>query len=182
MSNKDLLFDSFKADYVMIADNLRVRRYYDLLGQEDEAIADYERQSAAAKLQVLLLRQKLAEKLDCEPDEIQKRLEQAESDPEIRRVLLDCGEDVLMMQAALPSETRRDEVLRTAVMAERAEVLTPSGDWEKIQDWTEADTLRLPKRVRQALTDFILQEMQGRPKEGAEAGKAPGGKRASRAR
>lgn len=182
MSNKDLLFDSFKADYVMIADNLRVRRYYDLLGQEDEAIADFERQTAAGRLQVLLLQQRIADRLDCKPSEIKDRMEQAEDDPAVKEALLSCGDDMLMMQAAMPSELRRDEVLRTAVMAERAELLTPEGNWEKIQDWTEADTLRLPKRVRQALTDFILQEMQGRPKEGAEEGKAQGRKRPARAR
>lgn len=172
MSSKELLFKTFGESYELIG-KLRFRRFRDLLSAEAAGIERLERETMQFQLQGLLLARKISEAKGIPVMEVLNSMQGIgkADDVEQSLILADYAEEMQMMIAMMPSQTRLEDELVTIAIQSRAEIRV-DGAWQRIDDWDLADSQRLPTKFKAQISEFIRREQAGEDGDGRRRGKA----------
>lgn len=91
-----------------------------------------------------------------------------------QEIVMDYAEDLENLTESSLGETEQQIKFVTVVMRYRGEVQPPgSTEWTATKDWTDEDTLIIPKKMLTEIFQFILWERDGWPTEGNEQAAEP---------
>lgn len=157
MDHRAQLFDSFAQGHHQIG-KLRLRRFGDLLGAEQAEIQQQHQALTQAALQLMALATRISESEGLDYQEALQQL-QAGQLGDAAIFGKHCDEAALMV-ASMPSQTAADDAVLTVALQLRGELEGPDG-WAPMENWTIADTRRLPSKFRAQLRAFLDSEAQG---------------------
>ncbi len=171
MSSKELLFETFSYEYETIG-KLRFRRYRDLLGGEAAEMEALQRQMTQATLQMMTLAKRISDGQGIKFEEALETL--ASGRIQNASYLGEYSDEAFLLISSLPNQSKIDDEMITLFISSRAEIEGENG-WQPFEDWSIADTRRLPQKFRQQIKQFIDQEQSGEPapeQKPAKGGKA----------
>lgn len=157
MDPRELLHQSFIQGHHQIG-KLRLRKFGDLLGAEAAEIQNQQAALTQAALQLMALATRISQAEGIEYETVLQQLQQgAAITPELFGKFAD---EAALMVASMPSQTAADDAVLTVALQLRGELEGPDG-WAPLEDWTVADTRRLPSRFRAQIRSFLDAEAQG---------------------
>ena len=168
-SAKELIFASFKKQYVQFGP-IRLRQYSDLLGGEAE---EYERQ-AREQAQLMMEVNEIAvaigqnEASGMTADEAFALLTRAEVGTDLKiGMIMKYGPPggAGAMAAVVPAQEQQATRMITLVLNSRGATFVED-DWLSISDWTDEDSRKLPRRLRNQIIEFMASEGNGGKTEG----------------
>lgn len=161
MGSKELLFKGFGESFEHIG-HLRFRRYRDLLSAEAAGIEKLDREQTQFQLQVWTLAKRISETQGKTFEEVIAQMQGLSSPDAVQNssYLADYVEELAMIVAMMPSQTRIEDELVTLAIQSRAEIET-EGVWQRIEGWTEDDTRFLPTKFKAQISEFIRREQAG---------------------
>lgn len=96
------------------------------------------------------------------------------NDDENQELLYDYATELEDLQKNSIGATEQQIAFVTVFMQHRAEVKLPrSKEWQRTEDWTEADTEAMPTKLMESVFSLISWERDGWPADPLEAGKPP---------
>lgn len=157
LDHRALLFDSFTQGHHQIG-KIRLLKFGDLLGAEAAEIQNQQAALTQAALQLMALATRISQAEGIEYETVLQQLQQgAAITPELFGKFAD---EAALMLASMPSQTAADDAVLTVALQLRGEIEGPDG-WAPLEDWTLADTRRLPSRFRAQIRSFLDVEAQG---------------------
>lgn len=88
----------------------------------------------------------------------------SQSDEFNQELLYDYAAELDELQRSTVSDTETKVSFVTVFMRYRAEVKLPKArDWQKLDDWVEEDTEKMPSKLLQSIYEFVLWERDGWP-------------------
>lgn len=157
MDVRELLFDSFAEGHHQIG-KLRLKKFGDLLGAEQAEIQQQQQGLTQAALQLMTLATRISEGEGLDYEVVLQQLQHGQlADASIFGRHAD---EAALMVASMPSQAAADDAVLTLALQLRGEIEGPEG-WAPIEDWTLADTRRLPGRFRAQIRAFLDAEAQG---------------------
>jgi hypothetical protein len=85
---------------------------------------------------------------------------------------MEFAEETALFLNGSPIVSNLDDQVLTLIIQSRAQIQAEEG-WVPLEDWTVADTGRLPSRFRAELREFVEQERNGGKPPELRAKKAP---------
>lgn len=166
MNTTDLLFDSFAREYETIG-KLRFLRCHDLLGGELEEMERHQRKATVGMLSLMTLAKRISEAKQVPFEDVLTKLTNGDlgDDP----IIAEFSEDIYMVVSGSPLQAAIESEMITLFIQSRAEIEGPNG-WQRMVDWSAADTKRLPGRFRQEVLAFIKREQGGEQDEASGKG------------
>jgi thioesterase domain-containing protein len=163
MSKYSEFFLLGKADYVMIGDKLRLRKFGSWLAEEGWTKEEQARQRASFSLKAVDLARKIAKEQEISEEEAFDVLQKAnESRSE---VFEQYATEIDELMALMPSGREQFEELVTLFFRNRGQVKVDK-KWEATDEWSDEDTRMLPKAMLALIEEFMASEDE--PLEPAE--------------
>lgn len=163
MSKYSEFFLLGKADYVMIGDKLRLRKFGSWLAEEGWTKEEQARQRASFSLKAVDLARKIAKEQEISEEEAFDVLQKAnESRSEIFEQY---ATEIDELMALMPSGREQFEELVTLFFRNRGQVKVDK-KWESTDEWSDEDTRMLPKAMLALIEEFMASEDE--PLEPAE--------------
>jgi thioesterase domain-containing protein len=163
MSKYSEFFLLGKADYVMIGDKLRLRKFGSWLAEEGWTKEEQARQRASFSLKAVDLARKIAKEQEISEEEAFDVLQKAnESRSEIFEQY---ATEIDELMALMPSGREQFEELVTLFFRNRGQVKVDK-KWEPTDEWSDEDTRMLPKAMLAVIEEFMASEDE--PLEPAE--------------
>nr|BAR25818.1 unnamed protein product [uncultured Mediterranean phage uvMED] len=163
MSKYSEFFLLGKADYVMIGDKLRLRKFGSWLAEEGWTKEEQARQRASFSLKAVDLARKIAKEQEISEEEAFDVLQKAnESRSE---VFEQYATEIDELMALMPSGREQFEELVTLFFRNRGQVKVDK-KWEPTDEWSDEDTRMLPKAMLALIEEFMASEDE--PLEPAE--------------
>jgi thioesterase domain-containing protein len=163
MSKYSEFFLLGKADYVMIGDKLRLRKFGSWLAEEGWTKEEQARQRASFSLKAVDLARKIAKEQEISEEEAFDVLQKAnESRSEIFEQY---ATEIDELMALMPSGREQFEELVTLFFRNRGQVKVDK-KWEPTDEWSDEDTRMLPKTMLAVIEEFMASEDE--PLEPAE--------------
>ena len=136
--------------------------YNDLVPGEAKCIEEASRQQSKSTYNSIKLAQRIAKDKGITTKEAVDLLSNAAEDNE--QLLYDYAADLEELQNAGMSAVSQQVAFVTVFMQYRGEAKLPdSKEWQKLSDWTEADTEAIPGRIIKQIFDLITWERDGWP-------------------
>lgn len=136
--------------------------YNDLVPGEAKCIEEASRQQSKSTYNSIKLAQRIAKDKGITTKEAVDLLSNAAEDNE--QLLYDYAADLEELQASGMSAVAQQVAFVTVFMQYRGEAKLPdSQEWQKLSDWTEADTEAIPGRMVKQIFDLITWERDGWP-------------------
>ena len=163
MSKYSEFFLLGKADYVMIGDKLRLRKFGSWLAEEGWTKEEQARQRASFSLKAVDLARKIAKEQEISEEEAFDVLQKAnESRSE---VFEQYATEIDELMALMPSGREQFEELVTLFFRNRGQVKVDK-KWEPTDEWSDEDTRMLPRAMLALIEEFMASEDE--PLEPAE--------------
>lgn len=163
MSKYSEFFLLGKADYMMIGDKLRLRKFGSWLAEEGWTKEEQARQRASFSLKAVDLARKIAKEQEISEEEAFDVLQKAnESRSEIFEQY---ATEIDELMALMPSGREQFEELVTLFFRNRGQVKVDK-KWEPTDEWSDEDTRMLPKAMLALIEEFMASEDE--PLEPAE--------------
>ena len=163
MSKYSEFFLLGKADYVMIGDKLRLRKFGSWLAEEGWTKEEQARQRASFSLKAVDLARKIAKEQEISEEEAFDVLQKAnESRSE---VFEQYATEIDELMALMPSGREQLEELVTLFFRNRGQVKVDK-KWEPTDEWSDEDTRMLPRAMLALIEEFMASEDE--PLEPAE--------------
>ena len=163
MSKYSEFFLLGKADYVMIGDKLRLRKFGSWLAEEGWTKEEQARQRASFSLKAVDLARKIAKEQEISEEEAFDVLQKAnESRSEIFEQY---ATEIDELMSLMPSGREQFEELVTLFFRNRGQVKVDK-KWEPTDEWSDEDTRMLPKAMLALIEEFMASEDE--PLEPAE--------------
>jgi thioesterase domain-containing protein len=155
MSKYSEFFLLGKADYVMIGDKLRLRKFGSWLAEEGWTKEEQARQRASFSLKAVDLARKIAKEQEISEEEAFDVLQKAnESRSE---VFEQYATEIDELMALMPSGREQFEELVTLFFRNRGQVKVDK-KWEPTDEWSDEDTRMLPKAMLALIEEFMASE------------------------
>lgn len=155
MSKYSEFFLLGKADYMMIGDKLRLRKFGSWLAEEGWTKEEQARQRASFSLKAVDLARKIAKEQEISEEEAFDVLQQAN---ETRSEIFErYATEVDELMALMPSGREQFEELVTLFFRNRGQVKVDK-KWEPTEEWSDEDTRMLPKAMLALIEDFMASE------------------------
>jgi hypothetical protein len=151
--------------YEEITPVLSMQRFDDILGCEAELHETEEKQSAEHIYQVSQLRARVAKAEGITEEEAGQRLSKDKS------LVERYAGELAFMAASGPNKTTSQLRMVTLFVQTRGFTRAEDGSMVKIENWTEDQTSKQPKKVLDAISAFIEKERYGWDPKKTEAGK-----------
>ena len=136
--------------------------YNDLVPGEAKGIEAVGRQQSKSTFRSIKLAQRIAKDKGISTKEAVDLLSNAAEDDE--QLLYDYAEDLEELQSAGIGAIEQQIAFVTLFMRYRGEAKLPrSKDWQKLEDWNEADTEAIPTRLLEQIFQLITWERGGWP-------------------
>jgi len=163
MSKYSEFFLLGKADYMMIGDKLRLRKFGSWLAEEGWTKEEQARQRASFSLKAVDLARKIAKEQEISEEEAFDVLQQAN---ETRSEIFEqYATEIDELMALMPSGREQFEELVTLFFRNRGQVKVDK-KWEPTDEWSDEDTRMLPKAMLALIEEFMASEDE--PLEPAE--------------
>lgn len=144
--------------------------YHDLVPGESKGIEAIMRKQSRTTFAMVKLAQRVAKDKGISTKDAVDLLSQ--SDELNQELLYDYAAEIDELQRSTVSDTETKVSYVTLFMRYRAEVKLPKArDWQKLEDWEEEDTEKMPSKLLQSIYEFVLWERDGWP-ETAPSGKS----------
>lgn len=157
MSTKARILGGFHKSYLDLGP-IRLRRYDDILSGEADPIEQDDDRAAEQLLALKMVEAQIAEAEGISPEEAHQRLFPEDGAPRDASLLVKHYDKVSLLLEQMRRRREHPAALITLFMQSRGELQNEDGSWESAEDWTEQDTARLPKALRQQITAFIEKE------------------------
>lgn len=155
MSKYSEFFLLGKADYVMIGDKLRLRKFGSWLAEEGWTKEEQARQRASFSLKAVDLARKIAKEQEISEEEAFDVLQKAnESRSE---VFEQYATEIDELMALMPSGREQFEELVTLFFRNRGQVKVDK-KWEPTDEWSDEDTRMLPRAMLALIEEFMASE------------------------
>lgn len=155
MSKYSEFFLLGKADYMMIGDKLRLRRFGSWLAEEGWTKEEQARQRASFSLKAVDLARKIAKEQEISEEEAFDVLQQAN---ETRSEIFEqYATEIDELMALMPSGREQFEELVTLFFRNRGQVKVDK-KWEPTDEWSDEDTRMLPKAMLALIEEFMASE------------------------
>ena len=155
MSKYSEFFLLGKADYMMIGDKLRLRKFGSWLAEEGWTKEEQARQRASFSLKAVDLARKIAKEQEISEEEAFDVLQQAnETRSEIFEQYATAIDELM---ALMPSGREQFEELVTLFFRNRGQVKVDK-KWEPTDEWSDEDTRMLPKAMLALIEEFMASE------------------------
>ena len=163
MSKYSEFFLLGKADYVMIGDKLRLRKFGSWLAEEGWTKEEQARQRASFSLKAVDLARKIAKEQEISEEEAFDVLQKANEGRS--EVFEQYATEIDELMALMPSGREQFEELVTLFFRNRGQVKVDK-KWEPTDEWSDEDTRMLPKAMLALIEEFMASEDE--PLEPAE--------------
>lgn len=155
MSKYSEFFLLGKADYMMIGDKLRLRKFGSWLAEEGWTKEEQARQRASFSLKAVDLARKIAKEQEISEEEAFDVLQQAN---ETRSEIFEqYATEIDELMALMPSGREQFEELVTLFFRNRGQVKVDK-KWEPTDEWSDEDTRMLPKAMLSLIEEFMAAE------------------------
>lgn len=155
MSKYSEFFLLGKADYMMIGDKLRLRKFGSWLAEEGWTKEEQARQRASFSLKAVDLARKIAKEQEISEEEAFDVLQQAN---ETRSEIFEqYATEIDELMALMPSGREQFEELVTLFFRNRGQVKVDK-KWEPTDEWSDEDTRMLPKAMLALIEEFMASE------------------------
>ena len=155
MSKYSEFFLLGKADYMMIGDKLRLRKFGSWLAEEGWTKEEQARQRASFSLKAVDLARKIAKEQEISEEEAFDVLQQAN---ETRSEIFEqYATEIDELMALMPSGREQFEELVTLFFRNRGQVKVDK-KWEPTDEWSDEDTRMLPKAMLALIEEFMAAE------------------------
>jgi len=155
MSKYSEFFLLGKADYMMIGDKLRLRKFGSWLAEEGWTKEEQARQRASFSLKAVDLARKIAKEQDISEEEAFDVLQHAN---ETRSEIFEqYATEIDELMALMPSGREQFEELVTLFFRNRGQVKVDK-KWEPTDEWSDEDTRMLPKAMLALIEEFMSSE------------------------
>lgn len=155
MSKYSEFFLLGKADYMMIGDKLRLRKFGSWLAEEGWTKEEQARQRASFSLKAVDLARKIAKEQEISEEEAFDVLQKAN---ETRSEIFEqYATEIDELMALMPSGREQFEELVTLFFRNRGQVKVDK-KWEPTDEWSDEDTRMLPKAMLALIEEFMASE------------------------
>jgi thioesterase domain-containing protein len=155
MSKYSEFFLLGKADYMMIGDKLRLRKFGSWLAEEGWTKEEQARQRASFSLKAVDLARKIAKEQEISEEKAFDVLQQAN---EARSEIFEqYATEIDELMALMPSGREQFEELVTLFFRNRGQVKVDK-KWEPTDEWSDEDTRMLPKAMLALIEEFMASE------------------------
>lgn len=155
MSKYSEFFLLGKADYMMIGDKLRLRKFGSWLAEEGWTKEEQARQRASFSLKAVDLARKIAKEQEISEEDAFDVLQQAN---ETRSEIFEqYATEIDELMALMPSGREQFEELVTLFFRNRGQVKVDK-KWEPTDEWSDEDTRMLPKAMLSLIEEFMASE------------------------
>lgn len=138
--------------------------YNDLVPGEAKGIEDISRQQAKHTFELIKLAKRISKDRGIPTKDALDLLSSLDEDNQ--DILYDYGTELEAIQRDSSGEVAQKIALVTFFIQHRGQAQLPrKRDWQKLDDWTEADTEAIPRRVMEKIFELFTWERDGWPAE-----------------
>ena len=139
--------------------------YKDLVPGEARDIEDFLKHQSRSFYKSLKLAQRISKDKKIPTKQALDMLSSLDTDKG-QQIVIDYAEELEALTENTVGETEQQIQFVTVLMRYRGQLQDSSGNWAPTTDWTEEDTLLIPKKILASIFQFIFWERDGWPTEG----------------